>query len=233
MTHKMAQLAQDTIWGAITLCRTYSEKEAEDILKKETELDEYEDKLGTFLVQLSGRSLTDADGRRVSMMLHTIGDLERLGDHAVNLVRTAEEIHSKQIEFSESATNELLNLSNALREILELTIGSFNEGNLETAQHVEPLEQVIDTLIAASKSAHIERLQAGKCTIQTGFVLSDILNNYSRVSDHCSNIAVALIETTQGSFGTHEYLNEVKTGGSAEFTEIYQDYAKKYAMAVK
>ncbi|MBQ3216539.1 MAG: Na/Pi cotransporter family protein [Oscillospiraceae bacterium] len=233
MTHKMAQLAQDTIWGAITLCRTYSEKEAEDILKKENELDEYEDKLGTFLVQLSGRSLTDADGRRVSMMLHTIGDLERLGDHAVNLVRTAEEIHSKQIEFSESAKNELLNLSNALREILELTIGSFNESNLETAQHVEPLEQVIDTLIAASKSAHIERLQAGKCTIQTGFVLSDILNNYSRVSDHCSNIAVALIETTQGSFGTHEYLNEVKTGGSAEFTEIYQRYASKYQITIR
>ncbi len=233
MTCKMAKLAGQTIRAAIALCGSYSEKLAEDVLKKESELDEYEDKLGTFLVQLSGRSLTDSDGRRVSTMLHTIGDLERLGDHAVNLVRSAEEMHSKKIEFSAGAQEELTNLTNALLEILDLTIESFETGNLAMARHVEPLEQVIDSLIAAAKSSHIERLQAGKCTIQTGFVHADILNNYSRVSDHCSNIAVALIETTQGSFETHEYLNEVKTGGDKEFTAIYQDYAEKYSMAVK
>lgn len=228
MTHKMARLAQDTISGAIKLCSNYSEKEAEAILKMETELDDYEDKLGTFLVQLSGRSLTDVDGRRVSTMLHTIGDLERLGDHAVNLVHSAEEIHTKKITFSEHAQAEITNLSNALIEILSLTIDSFEAGDIVAAHEVEPLEQVIDSLIAASKTSHIERLQAGRCTIQTGFVLSDILNNYSRVSDHCSNIAVALIETTQGSFETHEYLNEVKTGSSQSFQERYQHYLEKY-----
>ena len=228
MTHKMARLAQETISGAIKLCSAYSEKEAEAIMKMESELDEYEDKLGTFLVQLSGRSLTDVDGRRVSTMLHTIGDLERLGDHAVNLVHSAEEIHSKKIVFSEHAQAELTNLSNALMEILSLTMDSFESDNVPMAKQVEPLEQVIDSLIAASKTAHIERLQAGRCTIQTGFVLSDILNNYSRVSDHCSNVAVALIETTQGSFGTHEYLNEVKTGSSRSYQESYEHYLEKY-----
>ena len=233
MTHKMARLAQETICGAIQLCSSYSEKEAEAIMKMESELDEYEDKLGTFLVQLSGRSLTDADGRRVSTMLHTIGDLERLGDHAVNLVHSAEEIHSKKITFSEDAQGELNNLAAALQEILTLTMDAFETDDLAMACQVEPLEQVIDDLIAGSKSGHIERLQAGRCTIQTGFVLSDILNNYSRVSDHCSNVAVALIETAHGSFDTHEYLNEVKTGGSDEFRKAYETYQKKYGIAVQ
>ena len=233
MTHKMAHLAQETISGAIKLLSSYSEKEAEALLKMENELDEYEDKLGTFLVQLSGRSLTDQDGRRVSTMLHTIGDLERLGDHAANLVHSAEEIHTKKITFSQHATAELTNLANALQEILELTISSFEADDIVTARQVEPLEQVIDGLIAASKTSHIERLQAGRCTIQTGFVLADILNNYSRVSDHCSNIAVALIETTQGSFDTHEYLNEVKTGSSRSFQETYQHYLEKYPAPVR
>ncbi len=233
MTCKMATLAGETVRGAIALCGNYTEKAADGVLQKESELDEFEDKLGTFLVQLSGRSLTDADARRVSAMLHTIGDMERLGDHGANLVHSAEEMHSKKISFSENAQAELDNLTKALLEILDLTISSFNDENVALAQHVEPLEQVIDGLIAVSKSAHIERLQAGKCTIQTGFVLSDILNNYSRISDHCSNIAVALIETSQGSFDTHEYLNEVKTGGSKEFTAIYQDYAQKYQITVR
>ncbi len=233
MTQKMAALAGETIRGAIALCGNYSEKAADLVLKNESELDEYEDKLGTFLVQLSGRSLTETDARRVSAMLHTIGDMERLGDHAANLVHSAEEIHSKKISFSENAQAELDNLTKALLEILDLTISSFKDENVALARRVEPLEQVIDSLIAVSKTAHIERLQAGRCTIQTGFVLADILNNYSRVSDHCSNIAVALIETSQGSFETHEYLNEVKAGGSKEFTAIYQDYAQKYQIALR
>ena len=231
MTCKMATLAGATIRAAVNLCGNYSEKIADEILSNENALDEYEDKLGTFLVRLSGKALSDADSRRVSRLLHTIGDFERLGDHAVNLVRTAEEIHTKKITFSDEAQTEIANLSDALHEILGLTIDSFTEDNLEMARHVEPLEQVIDALIALIKSAHVERLQAGKCTIQTGFVLSDLLTNFERVSDHCSNIAVAMIETSVGSFDTHEYLNEVKKGGFVDFVQAYDAYAKKYHIA--
>ena len=154
-----------------------------------------------------------------------------MGDHAVNLVRTAEEIHTKKITFSDEAKAEIANLSDALHEILGLTIDAFTEDNLEMARHVEPLEQVIDALIALIKSAHVERLQVGKCTIQTGFVLSDLLTNFERVSDHCSNIAVAMLETSAGSFDTHEYLNEVKKGGFVDFVQAYDAYAKKYHIA--
>ena len=230
MTVKMATLARTTILSAISICQSYDVKVADEILKHEDELDLYEDKLGTFLVKLSSRSLSIADSRKVSNMLHTIGDFERLGDHAVNLRKTAEEIHDKHIVFSEDAAAELQNLTNALTEILELTIDAFSEHNLEMARHVEPLEQVIDCLISAAKSTHVERLQSGKCTIQNGFVLNDLLTNYERVSDHCSNIAVSLIETSAGSFDTHEYLSEVKEGGSKDYTDLYHAYTKKYAL---
>ena len=228
MTGKMAVLARNTLFSSLGLFRSYDEKTADAILKSEDELDMFEDKLGTFLVRLSERSLSEHDSRQVSKLLHTIGDFERLGDHAVNLLHSAEEIHDKKILFSDDAKRELETLTDALIEILNLTIDSFTADNLETAQRVEPLEQVIDTLIARTKNAHIDRLQAGKCTIQTGFVLSDLLTNFERVSDHCSNIAVAMIETSAGSFGTHQYLNAVKETGSHEFAEVYRSYAEKY-----
>ncbi len=233
MTSKMAATARDTVSAALKLVEHYSEKDAQQVFAYEDELDMYEDKLGTFLVKLSSRSMSDADSREVSKLLHTIGDFERLGDHAVNLLRSGQEISEKKIVFTDAARDELQTITSALSEITELTIRAFTEDDVALAKRVEPLEQVIDVLIASAKNSHIERLQAGKCTIQTGFVLSDILNNYSRVSDHCSNIAVALIETTQGSFETHEYLNDVKTGGSKTFTAIYQDYAKKYRISTK
>ena len=204
MTVKMATLARTTILSAINICQRYDQKVADEILKHEDELDLYEDKLGTFLVKLSSRSLSIADSRKVSNMLHTIGDFERLGDHAVNLRKTAEEIHDKHIVFSEDAAAELQNLTNALTEILELTIDAFREHNLEMGSQVEPLEQVIDC--------------------------NDLLTNYERVSDHCSNIAVSLIETSAGSFDTHEYLSEVKEGGSKDYTDLYHAYTKKYAL---
>ena len=227
-TNKMAKIARSTLLTAVGLLQSYDEKAAATVLKNEDDLDLYEDKLGTFLVKLARKSLSEKDSQEVSKMLHTIGDLERLGDHAVNLLRSAEEIHDKKITFSEQAREELDNLTAALTEILNVTIDSFCEEDLEMARHVEPLEQVIDLLIAEAKSAHVERLQSGVCTIEMGFVLSDLLTNYERVSDHCSNIAVALIETHAGSFGTHEYLNAVKETGSHEFAEIYRDYKEKY-----
>lgn len=230
MTNKMAVLARSTLFSAISLTHTYSEKLAGQIAAQEDELDNYEDKLGTFLVKLSSRSLSEADSRAVSKMLHTIGDFERLGDHAVNLLRSAEEMHEKKIVFSDEARAEMQTLTDAIHEIMNLAIDSYVGGDINKAHCVEPLEQVIDALIGVIKSAHVERLQAGRCTIQTGFVLSDLLNNYERISDHCSNIAVALIETSVGSFGTHEYLNEIKKGGAPDFSATYDAYAKKFML---
>lgn len=230
-TRKMAQLAQKTLETSLELFHSFDEKAAEQILTAEDDLDNYEDKLGSFLVKLSSRALSDLDSRRVSLMLHTIGDLERLGDHAVNLLKGAREIKEKEIAFSEGAQAEIRNLTNAVDEILSMTIRAFCDHDRAQASHVEPLEQVIDVLIAQSKSKHIERLQLGKCTIQTGFVLSDLLTNYERISDHCSNIAVALIETGAGSFDTHAYLNDIKTGGSRAFVDDYKRYAEKYGAA--
>lgn len=228
MTDKMAIAARSTISASLGLIEHYDAKIAGQIMVYEDELDMYEDKLGTFLVQLSSRSMSDADSRQVAKLLHTIGDFERLGDHAVNLLHSAEEIHEKKIVFSDSALVELRQVTAAINEIVELTIRAFTENDLALAKRVEPLEQVIDVLIAVAKNSHIERLKAGSCTIQTGFVWSDLLNNYERISDHCSNIAVALIETSAGSFGTHQYLNAVKATGSHDFAAAYKEYAEKY-----
>ncbi len=230
MTSKMAGVAQRSILSAIAQFDTYSEKTADAIIKDEDELDQFEDKLGSFLVRLSSSALTEKDSRQVSKILHAIGDFERLGDHAVELLKGAEEIHDKKITFSEEATKELNTLKAAITEILEITVKAFDTNDRALAQHVEPLEQVIDKLIAQAKSNHIDRLQAGKCTIKTGFVQADLLASYERISDHCSNIAVAVIEIQTGSFDTHQYLSEAKESGSHHFAEHYKTYAKKYGV---
>ena len=228
MTLKMADLARSTVLDAIRLCQKYDEKLAADLRKREDELDRYEDKLGTFLVKLSSKSLSDADSKQVSKMLHTIGDLERLGDHAINVLMSAEEIRDKKITFSDQAKEELKVLTSALHEVLNLTIDAFSSNDLAGARMVEPLEEVVDQLINTIKEAHIERLQAGTCSIQTGFVLNDLLNNYERMSDHCSNIALALIETSAGCFDTHEYVNELKDTDDQDFSQVYKLYSEKY-----
>ena len=226
MTMKMAELARGTVLDAIHLCHKYDEKMAASIRKREDELDMYEDKLGTFLVKLSSKSLSDADSKQVSKMLHTIGDLERLGDHAMNVLDSAEEIREKKIAFSQQAQLELKVLTDALKEVLNLTMDAFSNNDLSNARLVEPLEEVVDQLISTIKVAHIERLQAGTCSIQTGFVLNDLLNNYERVSDHCSNIALAMIETNAGCFDTHEYITELN--GNRDFDKVFQFYSEKY-----
>ncbi len=229
-TTEMAKIAQKTLKNAMGLIWEYDEKLAQKVAKEEDQLDFYEDKLGTCLVQLSSRALSDADSKRVSKQLHTIGDFERIGDHAVNLLKTAKVIHDKQVSFSAQAVAELQVVTQAISEIVDLTVGSFAKEDIEGATRVEPLEQWIDHLIAEVKVRHIERLQNGKCTIQLGFILSDILNNYERISDHCSNIAVALIETKQNAYEAHEYLNGVKQAGDPEFEAEYMAYKNKYSI---
>ena len=229
-TVDMARLAEDTILKSLSLLGKYDEKTAEEVVGNEDQLDRYEDQLGTLLVQLSGKALSDEDSRNISKQLHTIGDFERIGDHAVNLLKTAQEIHEKDIRFSGQALEELKILLSALRDILRVTTKAFAEEDLPLAARVEPLEQVIDGLIADIKSNHIVRLQKGHCTIEMGFVLSDLLTNCERVSDHCSNIAVAQIETAQSLYQAHEYLNALKSAGDAAFQSAFEDYCRQYAI---
>lgn len=232
-TVKMGQTAIDALLKSISLVEKFDRKVVDEIIEKEKELDDYEDKLGTFLVKISSHDLTDADSNTVATLLHAIGDFERIGDHAVNIAKAAQEIDDKEIHFSENATQELKIATDAIKEILELTEKAFAENSIELALEVEPLEQVIDDILAEIKSRHIARLTGGKCTIELGFVLSDLLTNYERVSDHCSNIAVCLIQISKSVFDTHEYLNDYKSSGSEIFTGNFDKYAEKYSLPSK
>ena len=228
-TVEMAKLAESTLLESLRLLENYDEKIAEQVRKNEDKLDLYEDRLGTVLVKISSKSLSQSDSRSVSKQLHTIGDFERIGDHALNLLGTAQEIHEKNITFSGSAKAEIRTLLEALREILSITTQAFAENDLKLAARVEPLEQVIDLLITEIKSNHIDRLQKGDCTIEFGFVLSDLLTNCERVSDHCSNIAVCVIEEREDhAEQRHAYLHDFKAAG--EFTETLDKDLEKYRL---
>lgn len=227
-TH-MALQAQDILMLAMHLVESYGPEGAQRVMDMEDQLDNYEDKLGTYLVKLSAQALSSQDSQIGSKILHAIGDFERLGDHAINIIKVAREIHEKKIVFSPAAQQELTTIVEALDEILDITVRAYLNSDVELAGRVEPLEQVIDRLTAVCKDNHIRRLQKGACTIEGGFVLSDLLNNYERVSDHCSNVAVAIIEVEHNSFDTHKYLNGVKYGNST-FNEIYDAYSEKYVL---
>ena len=227
---EMGDMAKDSLLTAIALCNEYDGKKADKVLELEDNLDRYEDALGTFLIKISSRSMSDDNSREVSKLLHAIGDFERIGDHAVNILKTAEEIHDKRAIFSDDGKHELAVLVDAIKEILDITISAYHTGNFDVAARVEPLEQVIDHLIADIRSRHINRLQSGNCTIELGFIFSDLLNNYERISDHCSNIAVAIIEVGNGEFDTHRYLNDVKSGTSHPFNDNYDKFSEKYQL---
>ena len=225
----MCRQAHEILQLAIGLFDRFDETAEQRILQMEDSLDNFEDKLGTYLVKLSSQALSSEDSQVVSKILHAIGDFERLGDHACNLVKVAREIHEKQVSFSPNATREIKVLTDAIQEILNITACAYDGDSVELAAKVEPLEQVIDRLTVQIKNNHVKRLQHGACTIEGGFILADLLNNYERISDHCSNIAVAIIEVEHNSFDTHKYLNGVKYGNSV-FNEIYDSFDKKYAL---
>lgn len=228
-TMKMCGLAHDNVLRALDLLVHYDEKKAALVEKTEGVLDAYEDTLGTYLVQLSSQALSQKDSQMVSKMLHVIGDFERLGDHALNLLKTAREMYNKKIIFSDEAKNELEVLMQAVREIVQLTEGAYVKNQVSLATEVEPLEQVVDVLISRIRDNHIRRLRNGACTIEFGFVLSDLLTNCERISDHCSNVAVAIIEVEHNSFDTHRYLNTLKRGNE-DFVQAVQKYVSKYSM---
>ena len=230
MTIKMAHVAQSAVMLSLELMHGFDEKKAAHVIEMEQELDMYEDKLGTFLVKLSSKELSDRDSRDISMLLHTIGNFERIGDHAVNLLDAAREMHDKKLRFSSMANKDLDVVMNAMREIIQKTITAFNDNSPEQAFSVEPLEEVIDVLVAELRSRHIRRLQKGGCTIEMGFVWSDLMVNFERVSDHCSNIAVCVIQINDSSFDTHDYLNDIKRN-DPEFLKAFEQYKLKYPLA--
>ncbi len=228
-TCKMLELARENIRLAVQQFSHYSDSDQLLVLQTEEEIDAFEDRLSTYLVKLSAQALSQNDSHVISKMLHAIGDFERLGDHAVNLNKVAKEIHDKGLSFTQEAQAELNTLLQAIDEILTMTVTAYERNDTDLAARVEPLEEVIDQLIAKMKDQHIRRLQQGACTIEKGFIFSDILNNCERISDHCSNIAVAVIEVEHDSFDAHRYLQGVKYGNH-EFNLIFQEYAAKYAM---
>ncbi len=229
VTAEMAQVSIESMILSLDMLGNYNEKAAEKIRAGEELADKYEDRLGSYLLQISTNSLSEEDSAQVTELLHLIGDLERISDHAVNMLESAEEIFYKKLSFSGAASAEIGVLTSAIREILGLSLKAFVDGDPDFAIMVEPLEQVIDKLEDKLKKEHIQRLQRGECSIEMGFILSDILGNLERVSDHCSNIAGCIIETRHGSMDVHKYLRGVKSGDS-EFSDYYSYFEMKYSL---
>ena len=228
----MGRMSSEAFAGSLAALNAYNDSEADAIIDIERKVDVYEDKLGSYLVQVSMHELSVRDSGEVSKLLHAIGDFERISDHAVNIVQAAQEMNDKKVHFSEQAEKEISVISAAVTEILTNSVECFINNDIELASQIEPLEQVIDMLRIEIRDRHVQRLQRGACTIELGFVLSDILTNLKRVADHCSNIAVSVIElNTHGELNAHAYLKKVKSGEvDSTFLEMYEEYSGKYSL---
>ena len=228
VTNSMAERAEGNLLMAVGLRNRWSDKDFRMVGETESVIDRYEDKLGTYLMKITSKSLSQSQSEEVSKYLHTISDFERISDHALNISEAAKEIHDKDLQFSPEACHELDVIESAVREILSIAVGAFVENDPQRAARVEPLEEIIDGLCDEMKSHHVDRLQSGSCTLNLGFVFNDLLTNYERVADHCSNIAVAIIELESDSFDTHEYLNSVRAMKSSSFARYYEEYKQEY-----
>ncbi len=226
----MAEEAKRNFVEAVALLHGYSDERFKLVEDLEGSVDRYEDKLGTYLVKVTEREMTAKQNAEVSKFLHTISDFERISDHALNIAEGARELHEKKLSFSDAAAHELEVMEAALTEILSTAIRSFINNDLQLASRVEPLEELIDNLCDEMKLHHVDRLQKGLCTLGQGFVFNDLLTNYERVADHCSNIAVALIELESDSFDTHEYLNSLKELKSDMYERYYEEYRRIYQL---
>ena len=224
----MACTARENLLRAVDMVRSFSDAAARKVELTEDLIDLYEDKLGTYLVKLNTHELNTRQNESVSKYLHTLSDFERIGDHAMNIMEVAREIHDKKIVFSGDAGRELGVLTAALKEILQISVDSFINEDLAMAYHMEPLEERIDILCDEMKLNHVERLQQGVCSLNQGFVFNDLLTNYERVADHCSNIAIAMIELQSDEYDTHSYVINLKELHSHNFDELYEEYTKKY-----
>lgn len=226
----MAGLAEESMNVAMSLLDDYAEETAQKVQQMESQVDQFEDEIGSYLVKLSTHVLSEKDSHTLTTILHCIGDFERISDHALNIMEAAQEMHSKKLEFSDKAKKELQVFQRAIHDILNITMLSFREEDLELARQVEPLEEVIDGLNLKIKRRHVKRLRKGKCTIEMGFVLADVTTNFERVSDHCSNIAVCLLQVSEDEFDTHAYIDELKTGDNVDFRSKVIAYGERYQL---
>ncbi len=225
---KMAELTERSIFEALGLLKDYSEKGLQGVRNLEAIVDRYEDKIGSYLMKLTGRELTETQNKAVSQYLRAITDMERISDHALNIAETAEEIHEKGITFSDKASRELENLTSAAKEIITIAMECFANNDPELAYRVEPLEQIIDRVCRRMKERHTARLQKGKCTILSGYVFNDIISDVERVADHCSNIGIVIVELQEDALDVHEMSGIIKQDHPHHFEEYYNEYALRY-----
>ena len=228
VAENMAKLTKEAFYTATEIITEYDVRKAERVIELENEIDRYEDELGTYMVKLSQQHLSESDSHKLSVILHCLSDFERISDHAVNLVESSREMNEKEQHFSKKAKEELAVFTQAVKDIVEVSFDVFEKEDITKASFVEPLEEVIDHLQAEVKKRHVKRLQKGKCTIEMGFVLSDVITSYERISDHCSNIAVCLMQVDKDGYETHEYLNDMKH--NEFFSKQYSEYKERYIL---
>ncbi len=229
-SEEMAEKAYKSILLAIDVLKEFDEDKVRQVYELEDEVDRYEDELGTYLVKLAGKNLSDSDSESMSIMLHGINDFERISDHAINIVESAEEIREKELEFSTKAGNEIGVISDAVIDIVAQTVEVFKSNDIEKALQIEPLEEVIDGLTRKIKKKHIKRLKKGKCTIELGLIFEDILINLERVSDHCSNVAVGIITIGDDEYDIHEFYNVLDSKKKEEYENRFQEMKMKYRL---
>ena len=226
--NKMAELTKKSLFSAMDLLKNYSQKGMQEVVGLEAVVDRYEDKIGSYLMKLTGREMTETQNKAVSQYLRTITDLERISDHALNIAQRAEEINEKNIQFSDKGEKEMDRLKEAIGEITGLAIDSFMTNDTESAYRVEPLEQVIDAMCRRMREKHTARLQKGKCTIANGYVFNDLISDLERVSDHCSNIAIVQVELEDNALDVHEMSENLKQEHTHQFDLYFEEYGKKY-----
>lgn len=226
----MAETAKQGFFDAMSLLDEYDEKTARKVYQKEEEVDHYEDELGSYLVKLSSKNLSQQDAETLSMILHSISDFERISDHAMNIEESARKIKEKEIVFSDKAKEELKVFEKIIQDIINLSVTVFLEEDSEQAREIEPMEEVVDRLTKKVKKRHIKRLEKGKCTMDAGLVLNDLVTNFERVADHCSNIGVCVIQSEEEAFDTHEYLDTLDKGKDSWFNARYEVYKQKYML---
>ena len=228
---EMTRLTTNSLDVAMQLLKHYDPEDEQLVEAMENRVDLYEDQLGRYLLEVSSRELTAADSHDLSTLLHCIGDMERISDHAVSIARSAKEMHEKQLSFSEHAKQEMDVLCAAVSELLHHTADMLETRDTKAATRIEPLEEVVDDLSDQMKLHHVERLRSGRCTIEMGFILNDLTNSLERIADHCSNVGVSILEQQDDSVGRHEMLREMKDGSDTGFTEIYREYKEKYSLS--